>query len=228
MLPLHYNELVQGMLYKSLPPALGSYLHNIGFFHQKRKFKLFTFSKLFSPRFKREGRAIIYQNPVTLYIASAMEDITQNWSSAFLKNETIKLGQNDLQLESIEVLPKPAVKEEFMVRTLSPIVVKRTFEEDGKKVYRFYTPKEREFAELLKSNIAKKYTILTGKEVRDFDFEIRLIDRFRIAPIKYKNFTIRGVEGRFFIKTDPEIFTKVYDAGLGVQNSQGFGMVEVL
>ncbi len=227
-LPLHHNHLIQAMLYKNLPPALSSYLHNIGFFHEKRKFKLFTFSKLFSPRFIIQNKKIIHTKPLTLYIGSAMEDIAKNWGNIFLKSDAVYIGENTLYLESIEILPKINVKEEFVVKTLSPIAVKRTFEKNGKKDYRFYTPKDGEFSELIKRNIIKKYTILTGKEPENFYFRIEPIDKFRIAPIKYKNFTVRGVEGKFYIKTDPTVFTMVCDAGLGVQNSQGFGMVEVL
>jgi CRISPR-associated endoribonuclease Cas6 len=45
-LPVHYNQIIQGMLYRSLPRLLAKFLHDVGFFHNNRPFKLFTFSKI--------------------------------------------------------------------------------------------------------------------------------------------------------------------------------------
>ena len=46
-LPVHYGHLVQGMLYHEMEnPLLRSYLHEQGFQFEKRRFKLFTFSRL--------------------------------------------------------------------------------------------------------------------------------------------------------------------------------------
>jgi len=80
----------------------------------------------------------------------------------------------------------------------------------------------------VKNNIKKKYEIITGKKVNDFEFDIKPKGKTRHVPLKYKNFFIKGVEGEFILETNPEIFKEVYDAGLGAKNSQGFGMVEVV
>ena len=39
-LPIHYNQTIQGMLYKSLPKFLSDFLHNSGFSYNKRPFRL--------------------------------------------------------------------------------------------------------------------------------------------------------------------------------------------
>jgi len=44
ILLLHYNHMVQSMIYSSISAELADFLHNQGFTHGKRAFKLFTFS----------------------------------------------------------------------------------------------------------------------------------------------------------------------------------------
>jgi CRISPR-associated endoribonuclease Cas6 len=47
-LPLYYQHLLQGVVYRSLEnEQLAAFLHDKGFRQGKRSFKLFTFSRLF-------------------------------------------------------------------------------------------------------------------------------------------------------------------------------------
>ncbi|SNZ10615.1 CRISPR-associated endoribonuclease Cas6 [Persephonella hydrogeniphila] len=230
-LPLHHNTTLQGMFYKSLPPPLSEFLHEIGFFYNGRRFKLFTFSKINSEKFVilngKKGKRVKYKSPITIQISSGIPDITKNWGETFLKKHKITLGKNELYLESIEVVPQPKFSEDMIIRTLAPITVYRTFQ-DEKKYYRYYSPDEEEFEELIRENLRKKYEILTGNTLNEFKIEIKPKGKVRKVLFKYKDFPIEGYEGKFIIKTDPELFKKVYDTGLGAKNSQGFGMVEVM
>jgi CRISPR-associated endoribonuclease Cas6 len=219
------------MLYKNLPKQLSDFLHDIGFFYNKRQFKLFTFSKIKSEHFiliRKNGKVvnIKYKTPIIIYLSSAIGDFTKNWGETFIKKNKIFLGRNQLYLESIEVLQNPTFKEEMEIKTLSPITVYKTFENE-KKYYRYYSPSEPEFQELIKENLRKKYEIITGEEIPEFPIEIQPIKTKKVL-FKYKDFPIEAYEGTFKIKTNPELFKKVYDAGLGAKNSQGFGMVEVM
>jgi len=228
-LTLHHSPIVQGMLYKSLPSYLSKFLHDIGFFYNGRKFKLFTFSKIMSEHFiiQKDRKKIKYKTPITLYISSGIDDISKSWGENFIKRDKITLGKNQLYIEAIEVLPKPKFSEEITVKTLSPITAYQTVHSNGKKFYKYYSPQDKEFETLLKENIKKKYYILKNKKIEDFSFEIKSIN-IRKARIKYKDFLIEAYDGTFKIKTDPEIFKTVYDPGLPAKNSQGFGMVEVM
>lgn len=64
-LPVHYNHLVQGMIYQSLDQALAQWLHERGFQYGKRRFKLFTFSRLLSRhrRLDSKGNHHLYRPP---------------------------------------------------------------------------------------------------------------------------------------------------------------------
>ena len=227
-LSLHHNYALQVMVYRNLPKMLSDFLHDIGFFYKGRSFKLFTFSKVYSEHFipLKKSKRIKYRTPISLFISSSISDITKNLGETFIKKDKVILEKNILFLESIELQPLPEFKEEFHIKTLSPITTYRTFE-NRKKYYRYYSPQEKEFNELIRKNLTKKYNIITGKEIEDFPIEIQPSRNIKKVLFKYKNFPIEAYEGIFKIKTDPEMFKVIYDAGLGAKNPQGFGMVEV-
>ncbi|WP_297457188.1 CRISPR-associated endoribonuclease Cas6 [Persephonella sp.] len=227
-LPLHHNYALQVMLYKNLPKVLSDFLHDMGFFYKGRPFKLFTFSKIQSEHFVplKKFKKIKYKTPITLFVSSSISDITKNLGETFIKKDKVILGKNILFLESIEIQPLPEFEEEFYIKTLSPITVYRTFENE-KKYYRYYSPQEKEFNELIRKNLAKKYNIITGEEIENFPIEIKP-ENIKKVLFKYKDFPIEAYEGIFKIKTKPEMFKVIYDAGLGAKNSQGFGMIEIM
>lgn len=229
-LPISYNELVQGMLYKNLPKTFAKFLHDIGFFYNKRSFKLFTFSKIKAAYFRayKDSKTIIFDSPIVIYISSSIPEITQSLGEYIINKEYVKLGQNLLSIESIEVLKSPIIYESSVnIQTLSPITVYKTAVNDGKKFYRFYNPTEDEFKNLIKENIRKKFEIIKAKSLESFEFDIKPL-RYKKVLDKYKNFTIEGYEGEFILNIDPYILNVVYDSGLGAKNSQGFGMIEIM
>lgn len=230
-LPIHYNEIVQAVLYYNLPRPLSTFLHDYGFFHNKRPFKLFTFSKLFSERFtvKRQQKRIVFQTPVVLYLSSAIPEITKSFGEIILRKEYVQFERNTTVLESIEIIGRPRIEsDQIRIRTLSPITVYRTFDrDDGRKFYRYYNPVEEEFHQLLKENIRKKYEIISGKSIDKLQFDLQPL-KFWKKLLKYKGIVIEAYDGKFLLNTDPEVFQTVYDAGIGAKNSQGFGMIEIL
>jgi len=227
-LPVHYNQIIQGMLYRSLPRLLAKFLHDVGFFHNNRPFKLFTFSKIFAEKFNIHNSTAYFKPPISIYISSAIEEVSKSFAETVLQREKIILNKQPLTLKSIEIVPKPKFNQINKIRTLSPITVYKTIEkEDGKKFTQYIFPEDPEFNTLIKENIKKKYSIIKGTELEDFEFEIKPIN-YKVKPLKYKDYIIKAVDGGFEIKTDPEILEAVYDAGLGAKNSQGFGMIEIM
>ena len=227
-LPVHYNQVIQGMFYYSLPRLLGKFLHDVGFFYNNRSFKLFTFSKIFSEKFNIKNSSIYFKPPITIYISSAVEEVSKTFAEVILKKETITLNKQPLALKSVEILQKPKFRHINRIKTLSPITVYKTIDkEDGKKFTKSIFPDDPEFSNLIRENVRKKYNIVRGEDLKNFDFEVKPI-KYVVKPLKYKNYIIKAVDGEFEIKTDPKILEAVYDAGLGAKNSQGFGMIEIM
>ncbi|NPA06612.1 MAG: CRISPR-associated endoribonuclease Cas6, partial [Chloroflexi bacterium] len=67
--PIHYNALLQGVLYSYLELHLAHFLHQEGWQDGKRRLRLFAFSRLLGKR-RREGNMWVFEGPVTWYVAS--------------------------------------------------------------------------------------------------------------------------------------------------------------
>lgn len=225
-LPIHHHKILQGFIYKNLPKYLAEFLHNIGFYYKNRNFKLFTFSKIFSEKFRIKNQKMYFNTPFIIYLSSAINEIPQSFKDSIIYKEKINLGKNEVILKNVEFIETPEYSSNIVkIKTLSPIVVYKTIE-DKKKFTKYFSPLDQEFNELIKTNIQKKYEILTGTSLNDFQFLIKGVNTYS-KILKYKNFIIKGTEGIFEILVKPEIFRTIYDCGIGAKNSQGFGMIEI-
>jgi len=228
-LPTSYNHAVQGIIYSSMSGELREFLHEKGFEYCKRRFKLFTFSRLLGP-FKKEGSAFIFNGKVRLWISSPVEKVISELANAFLRSSEVNLCGNKLSVASIEIPRRPNLDDRLICRTLSPITVYSTLRKaDGSKKTYYYSPFEDEFNELLTKNLVKKASIIAGKEVSG---------EVRVKPLRkrscrevicnFKGTIIKAWEGLFRVEGDRVLLEAMYEAGLGCKNSSGFGMVEVV
>ncbi len=226
ILPKSYNHILQAFFYKNMDPVLSKFLHDIGFLHGKRRFKLFTFSKVIGRMVSKDRKKglIFFKPEITLYFSSPLMDIVSSSVKTFLRRENLLLGKNKVSLSSIELV-KPEVDEEITVRCLSPITVYRTPE--GERRFHYLNPWQEEFHELIKKNLVKKYELVYSKSYREeLEIEpVKVVEGYR-KKILYRGTLIEAWEGYFKLRGDAEIIRLALEAGLGAKNSQGFGMVE--
>jgi len=249
VLPLHYNRVLQGFLYSHMG-ELGSRLHEEGVRLGKRRFKFFTFSRLFGRYeiLKNEG-AIKFYGPLRFYIGSVLGEVLESLAEGLLKSPGLRLAQRECELKSLEVEPTPQVDHpepgwaEARVRTLSPITVYRTlYTAEGRKKTYFPTPYEDDFEELLLDNLERKASALGWEGPLDAFKEGRSRGSVRIRPIRpstrdLKVFklphragetVVKAWTGIYELRLPEPFFWLAYDSGLGSKNAQGFGMVEVV
>ncbi len=230
LLPRHYNYLIQSFIYKNLQRQIAEKVHNEGFIYEKRSFRLFTFSRLFG-EFENSGENLIFKNNCVLYIASPVTKILESFATSLAKKGNIKIGNNNLQVSSIEVLFSRKYESPVYVKTLSPITVYSTLlTKEGKKKTYYYTPFEEEFNRQIRDNLLKKYAALFGKNTtQNFDFHIapEKVSKRNEHIIFYKYTVIKAWSGIYKIGGANELLEVAFDCGIGAKNSQGFGMIEV-
>jgi len=229
-LPLHYNELVQGMIYRNLEEALAGWLHDGGIPLGKRHFKLFTFSRLLG-RYRIAGDLITFTGPVRLHVGSVHERMLQSLAEHLLRRPEVRLGEGICEVVRIEVEPSPEVVFPVKVRTLSPITVYSTLSmADGRKKTYYYSPFEREFGEQLLANLERKALALAqeGGDLEGAFIRPFRVDKRNLKIMKYRDTVIKAWTGVYELNLPDPLFSLAYDAGLGAKNSQGFGMVEVV
>jgi CRISPR-associated endoribonuclease Cas6 len=227
--PVHYGTLLQGLIYRQMQnPALRHYLHEHGFLLEKRRFKLFTFSRLMgkTSRFDRFNGSIVFTPPLRLVICSPIPFILQELGSGFLRQGHVLLGDARLEVKEVAAASPRVSSSSIRVRMLSPVVMYSTAKpESGRSYTYYYSPFEPRFAELIGANLAKKYLLIYGHRAEQDSFNIRPAEvgekDFKIT--RYKETTIKGWLGEYYLSGDPELLQVALDAGLGARNSQGYG-----
>ncbi|MGB9661963.1 MAG: CRISPR-associated endoribonuclease Cas6 [Moorellaceae bacterium] len=229
-LPVEYNYLLQAALYQQIEqPALRNFLHEQGFELGRRKFKLFTFSRLQGRlRVDKAGSKMIFSPPVRFTVCSPLSYLVQEMGNGFLKQGRIRLGEALLEVEKVEVAETVVREREIGVQMLSPLVVYSTLESSGARYTYYYSPFEPRFGELVLANLAKKYLLIFGRPADTRDFSIVPVEvgekDFKI--VKYKGTVIKGWMGTYRLQGDPQLLEVGLSAGLGSKNSQGFGCCE--
>jgi CRISPR-associated endoribonuclease Cas6 len=228
-LPIHYNHLVQGLIYKSMEnPFLRKYLHEHGFPFEKRRFKLFTFSRLMGQkaRFHQKKRELTLTPPLHLLICSPIPFILQELGTGLLRQGRIRLGRIQLEVSQIDI-NKPKVKQESIaIRMFSPLTVYSTLPSaDGRSYTYYYSPLEPKFGELIHANLTKKYKLIHGGPPLEKHFAIESLNVTEkdLKVTNYKNFIIKGWMGDYRLQGDPDLLQIALNAGLGAKNSQGYG-----
>lgn len=231
ILPKSHNHLLQGVIYSLLDPLLRRRLHKEGYPYEKRRFKLFTFSRLLG-KVKMFREYFQFNPPLKLIISSPKDEILQSLAEGLLKSPEIILGKNTVYIDSINVAARPSFNHKVTIKMLSPITIRSTlYGADGSKKSYYYSPFEKEFCRLIKENLRKKYKIVFNKNLgNDFEFSIK---PKKVPPscekiIIYKGTVIKAWMGIYEIKGNPEVIVLSYDTGLGAKNSQGFGCWEKL
>jgi len=115
ILPLHYNHMVQSMIYSSISADLADFLHNQGFTHGKRAFKLFTFSRLIGNTEIR-GKTILFHGPLRLYVSSPVQRFVRELNLTLLKRGGVRLGDAQLRITAINIPKPPHFDEEAVIK----------------------------------------------------------------------------------------------------------------
>jgi len=228
ILPKHYNYLLQALIYNSISPPLSRFLHEGGFMHGKRSFKLFTFSRL-SGNYNFYGDKIVFDGEVSLWVSSPIHRFVKDLVNFLVKSGSLKLGSNNMRVAEVYIPEQPRFKGELKIRTLSPVTVYSTlYTPDGKKKTYYYSPYEGEFSELIERNARRKYEVWLGRGSSDRRLCVEPAGRNREVVVIYKGTVIKGWTGNFLLKGSKDLIKVVYECGLGSKNSQGFGMFEVV
>jgi len=234
--PLNYNYGLQSFIYHHISEKLATFLHEKGYLVGKRRFKLFTFSR-FSGKFKIDfpHEEIMFIGPFHFYVSSPIDNFIQQFAEDLIKSGEVKLFKEPFAVASIQANPTPPMQSPLVIRMLSPLTIYSTlFLAEGKKKTYYYSPFEKEFSELIKENLIKKYQAFYKAIPPGDDFAITRIKVTKNSEkiIKYTpkrgSYTIiKGWMGLYKLEGVPELIRLGYDTGLGSKNPQGFGMFEV-
>ncbi|MCS7202549.1 MAG: CRISPR-associated endoribonuclease Cas6 [Dictyoglomus sp.] len=234
ILPCHYNYYLQTLIYNTFSSHIAKWLHDEGFLFGKRRFKLFTFSRILEKGkiiFKNNGTKYLnFGRKITFYFSSPIDDIVGNLGERAFREREFSVYKNKVYISQLEILLPPKIEEKIYIKMLSPLTIYSTFIKNGSKIIHFYRPNEKEFSRLIEENAKKKSQIFYKEIPKEGYLNIRPY-KFSLEKnrkiVLFKNTPIEGWTGIFELLGDPKLIRITYEAGLGSKNSEGFGMWEI-
>ncbi len=145
VLPIHYNYIVQGFLYDLMGDSnFAVFLHDKGFQYEKRKFKLFTFSRI-EGEFKilvdsKGQKKISITPPFKFTVASPLDEFIFDISKNVLKKEYCHFNGQKFILNSLNIDNPPVFKNKARIKFISPVVMYSTLKEGDIKYTYYYSP----------------------------------------------------------------------------------------
>lgn len=194
-------------------------------YYNQHKLKPFTFGTYFPQLQGNENDKLKVGEIVKVNFSTSSIQLATNIYNGFLKvkEHTWQNNGNSINFKPLRAYLQPDKKidkENIVVKTLSPLLVNNIGDSN-----KFLLPGEEGFSEGLEfsvSECAKEFLCYNS----NFPFEIEVKVWKRRVLYHYKK--MPSTIGIFEIKSKPEILQMIYDVGLGVHRSQGFGMVEVV
>lgn len=231
VLPIHYNNIVQGFIYNNIEDdVFRTFLHEEGFQYEKRSFKLFTFSRLFGGfQMDTKNNTITFAPPIKLIVSSAVDEFIENFANSVIKNDDLFLGKTPVYINNISAYDYKRDCSSGIITMLSPMVIYSTVTLMGKRKTIYHSPSTEIFNKLIYENLRKKYEIIYNEQP-DNKFSIEpLNDKdINMNIIKYHDLIIKGWMGKYKIEGQPELIKVAYETGLGSKNSQGFGCFAIV
>ncbi len=232
-LPIQYNHILQGFLYENLTDKdYREFLHQTGYRDGNKVFRLFTYSRLLGKfRMNQQSGQISFQSPVEIIISSAVEQFLTDLAETLIKSDSNYLGQNQVEIKSINVHRNINFGNEVKIKMLSPAVAYTTLQNQDVKYTYYMSPWKSQFADIARNNLLIKHEIIHGFKPENQELKIipngNQEKKFE-KTLNYKGTIIKGYNGIYWLKGSPELIKVAHDTGLGSKNSQGFGCWEVV
>ena len=236
-LPINYNHLLAGVIYRFLAesnPEYAFFLHNEGYGTEQRRFKLFTFSQLMAERRRITHEKIHFRSTLTWYVSSPVETFLSHFADTLLTEGKLTLRGHQLAVKDVTVPRTPRFQSEMRFRCLSPIVMSTVREREGRQSMHYCLPDDPALSDLIRQNLIRKHKVIHNRPPHDdtltFQFDENYIAKRQgrvTRLIDFKGIKIKGVMCPLTVSGSPELIQIGYECGFGDKNSAGFGMVEI-
>ncbi len=245
IIPINSNYYISSLIYSYLKKSsirFSTYLHRGLHIEGTKKFKFFTFSRIFSQKYEVRGENLIIKSrKAYFYISSPWHEFIQNLVNGLLQIGEVVIQGKRFPIEVVES-EKNKIEDiftsdiELKLKPLSPFVVTSLKERNGKLLKYYYKPDDDpcEISKRLEDNLKKKYESFYNQRAGDIKV---ILDKESIKKknskvlIHYKkeglDIKIPAIFSILLVKGDINLIKFGYDCGFGELNSQGFGMMEV-
>lgn len=221
-LPIAYNELLQGVLYscwRSRYPEV----HDEGY-GGIRSFRPFTFGRLQgNVNTSSKQRTIQIKGVASFEVRSPIEELLDELAVQLSERGRVRIGAHDLQLCNLKCGDRLLFPKRALVRLSTPTVIYKMLD-DGHTQY--YSPLDDNWLGMVQANARRKAASMNlpcSPELQAIPLEQSL----RKQVTRFKGTYVTGWTGEIILAAEPPLMAALWCLGLGVKNSQGFGMFEI-
>lgn len=214
------------------------FLHNQGYSESLLRFKFFSFSQLYLPKYKvRKHGFELLSDHLKLTVSILPPKPAEAFVRGLFSDQTLRIGQLHLKTQSVELIPEPEFETDMQYKTLSPLIV--SHRDEGRKHARYIHPGDPMFGDMLKENLENKHRIYSKynsdtealPEAYTFGYRPgRKIQQKRIIIKEGQaEETSLIVYHSDFSLTAPPVLQRIgYYAGFGEKNALGLGCCEII
>ena len=227
-LPLHH----QMMLSRNLSPYLES---------TSDSKILFNFSTIKGSSNVKDGNISFLTNRVSLVVSSNNDDYLKSFVKRIFAKNVVKIGKMLLIPKQQQEITMPEFKTEMKYVCLSPFVLINPEKEPERKET-IIDPNTHEFSDLLFNTTMERMhdagiteeelkNYETFEAIADFEYLKRIIDSNKRFARFYRNLageTLVGYLLPFTLHAHPKVHEFIFNAGLGLYTSEGYGMIDVV
>lgn len=231
-LPLAYNTLQQGAIYNLISSIenYSDFLHEEGYSSGRGAFKAFCFGPFQgASTVNRAAKTIAFNDKVIWEIRSPDPEFCDALLKGLKKKALLTFGRCEMSIISCEMMEADILSESLLIKMRSPLVVYDTMVTNGISKTIYYDPLDAGYEKMIDDNFRHKYLSICGEKPTG---GISLVfDRITAADkcvTRFRDTWITGWRGIYRLKGDIENLIFVYETGLGVKNSEGFGMFDVV
>lgn len=210
-------------VFTNYDPLLCTYLYGT---QEEKKivYKPFTFFVRFHDYEGIDEKRILCGNRLSFTFSSNDEKLFVAFYNGLLQGKKIVIGKNYpivFTLKGIHLLPeKKITSEKVMFKTIAPVLVNIT----GNDFY--LLPSQPEFPDAFKKNITIQATCFHINCNEDMiQYKIDAMKRLCVSHFKQ---TMTSWLGKFTLEAPIDVLQMIYDTGLGIRRSQGFGLLEII
>jgi CRISPR-associated endoribonuclease Cas6 len=220
----HLTRVIYGVL-KEANPEYGRWLYDQGFRWGKRVYRLFVYSDLNFTHWNPSPQGLADVRWMTWQVSSPDPRFVEAFQGGLdHKGEKLELFGTTVEVLDIVCIEAPEFGSGLVFRTISPIAVSVT--DPNRSRHPIYLrPDEPQFVENLERNLVTKWQAFHHREWNGGEFGIRVWNP-KQKLVRVFDTDVRAWHLHLQMWGNEGLIRFAYDAGLGIKNSQGFGMIE--
>jgi CRISPR-associated endoribonuclease Cas6 len=219
LLPIEYRRGFASLIKEALRKANTQLFEK--YYSKLHVLKPFTFSVYFPGLAGREGDHFKVGQNAFLKFSTPSYELGTYVYNGLRELRTFPLFESTLTLEQVSLKPMITITEETaLFKTMAPVLVNNKGDANS-----YLLPGEAGFNEGLDFAVKEVSRVFLCDDGVSIQFKPIQIRR---KVVRHYNMNMQGLVGVFELRGRPDVLNLIYQIGLGVRRSQGFGMLEVV